>query len=529
MHGRINGGAALLAAVALSLTCGAAGAQAAESPTRRRLTPPSSWATRISRPPRRWSSRLPGAKRTLDGSPLAGADRPSPGVLAEIEATLERLLGAGSAGRPAGGGGASSGSARTRCATLIERLTADPGGTSASTLRSLTERFNELSRGRRRAARARPPRRSRRTTPASRGGARPAPAGSTRLTRPACGDLPDGPAVRGRRAVKITVRCPAQVASSCQVTVLARVQRRASTRARRIAVRSGESRTVQLRFTRPVPGRPPGRAPVGRRTDEVRHDDADERARDKGESPALTATKLPPDRGPAARKSRRASRLGRFGRWRSAPARSSRSSASRSSSRTSGSTARARRGARAGRRPAASATPTCTRASGADPSGYAPTVLGHEGAGVVEAIGEGVTSLAPGDHVSRCSRRSAASASTAVRQDEHLPGDPRAAEPRLPPRRDHAAAPRRRADPPLHGHQHVRRGDGDARGRAREGRPRGAARRALHAGLRGDDRHRRGDLHRQGRARLDLRDLRRGPRRARRGGGLRARPAPSGS
>src|SRR4051795_4710013 len=38
-------------------------------------------------------------------------------------------------------------------------------------------------------------------------------------------------------------------------------------------------------------------------------------------------------------------------------------------------------------------------ASGADPSGYAPTVLGHEGSGVVEAVGEGVTSLAPGDHV----------------------------------------------------------------------------------------------------------------------------------
>src|SRR4051812_11276761 len=38
-------------------------------------------------------------------------------------------------------------------------------------------------------------------------------------------------------------------------------------------------------------------------------------------------------------------------------------------------------------------------ASGADPSGYAPTVLGHEGAGVVERVGEGVTSLAPGDHV----------------------------------------------------------------------------------------------------------------------------------
>jgi len=38
-------------------------------------------------------------------------------------------------------------------------------------------------------------------------------------------------------------------------------------------------------------------------------------------------------------------------------------------------------------------------ASGADPSGYAPTVLGHEGAGVVEKVGEGVASLAPGDHV----------------------------------------------------------------------------------------------------------------------------------
>jgi S-(hydroxymethyl)glutathione dehydrogenase/alcohol dehydrogenase len=38
-------------------------------------------------------------------------------------------------------------------------------------------------------------------------------------------------------------------------------------------------------------------------------------------------------------------------------------------------------------------------ASSADPSGYAPTVLGHEGAGVVERVGDGVTSLAPGDHV----------------------------------------------------------------------------------------------------------------------------------
>ena len=38
-------------------------------------------------------------------------------------------------------------------------------------------------------------------------------------------------------------------------------------------------------------------------------------------------------------------------------------------------------------------------ASGVDPSGYAPTVLGHEGAGFVEKVGEGVRSVVPGDLV----------------------------------------------------------------------------------------------------------------------------------
>jgi len=38
-------------------------------------------------------------------------------------------------------------------------------------------------------------------------------------------------------------------------------------------------------------------------------------------------------------------------------------------------------------------------ASGVDPSGYLPTVLGHEGAGFVERVGEGVTTLSPGDLV----------------------------------------------------------------------------------------------------------------------------------
>ena len=37
--------------------------------------------------------------------------------------------------------------------------------------------------------------------------------------------------------------------------------------------------------------------------------------------------------------------------------------------------------------------------SGADPEGIFPAILGHEGGGIVEAIGEGVTSVAVGDHV----------------------------------------------------------------------------------------------------------------------------------
>jgi S-(hydroxymethyl)glutathione dehydrogenase / alcohol dehydrogenase len=37
--------------------------------------------------------------------------------------------------------------------------------------------------------------------------------------------------------------------------------------------------------------------------------------------------------------------------------------------------------------------------SGADPEGNFPAVLGHEGGGVVQEVGEGVTSVRPGDHV----------------------------------------------------------------------------------------------------------------------------------
>jgi len=37
--------------------------------------------------------------------------------------------------------------------------------------------------------------------------------------------------------------------------------------------------------------------------------------------------------------------------------------------------------------------------SGADPEGAFPSILGHEGAGIVESVGLGVTNVKPGDYV----------------------------------------------------------------------------------------------------------------------------------
>ena len=149
-------------------------------------------------------------------------------------------------------------------------------------------------------------------------------------------------------------------------------------------------------------------------------------------------------------------------------------------------------------------------ASGVDPSGYAPTVLGHEGAGVVEALGEGVSSLQVGDHVvtlfsPQCREcvhclSPKTNICLAIRDQQgrgYLPdGTTRLS-------RDW------RSDPPFHGHVHVCRVHGHAGDRAREGLARGAARPRVPVRLRAVDRSRRGDVHGQGRAGLDVRRLRR--------------------
>jgi S-(hydroxymethyl)glutathione dehydrogenase/alcohol dehydrogenase len=53
--------------------------------------------------------------------------------------------------------------------------------------------------------------------------------------------------------------------------------------------------------------------------------------------------------------------------------------------------------------------------SGADPEGIFPSILGHEGGGIVEAIGPGVTSVAVGDHVIPLYTPECGSASSASR------------------------------------------------------------------------------------------------------------------
>ena len=63
--------------------------------------------------------------------------------------------------------------------------------------------------------------------------------------------------------------------------------------------------------------------------------------------------------------------------------------------------------------------------SGEDPEGLFPAILGHEGAGVVADVGEGVTSVAPGDHVIPLLRTGMPPVRVLPeRQDQPLPVDP---------------------------------------------------------------------------------------------------------
>ena len=112
---------------------------------------------------------------------------------------------------------------------------------------------------------------------------------------------------------------------------------------------------------------------------------------------------------------------------------------------------------------------------GLDSEGLFPSVLGHEGAGIVREVGAGVTSVAPGDHViplytPECRQCK----SCLVGQDQPVHRDPRDAGQGADARRHDALQLQGPADLPLHGlldllelHRAARdRGGEDPRGRA---------------------------------------------------------------
>ena len=137
-----------------------------------------------------------------------------------------------------------------------------------------------------------------------------------------------------------------------------------------------------------------------------------------------------------------------------------------------------------------------------------PFLLGHEAAGIVEAVGEGVTDVAPGDFVI-LNWRAVCGNCRACRRGEpwYCFATHNAAQ-----KMTLASGP---GTLPRPGHRRVRREDPRPRRAVHQGQPRGQTRGRRAARLRGHGRHRRGDQHRQGRpGRLDRRHrLRRGRQR----------------
>ena len=136
--------------------------------------------------------------------------------------------------------------------------------------------------------------------------------------------------------------------------------------------------------------------------------------------------------------------------------------------------------------------------SGEDPEGVFPAVLGHEGAGIVVEVGEGVTSVKPGDHViplytpecrqcpSCLSRKTNLCTAIRATQGQGLMPD--------------GTSRFSFQGKPIHHYMGCSTFSeyGGGRGLAGEGEPGGEPGAHLPARLRRDHRHRRGPQHRQG-------------------------------
>jgi threonine dehydrogenase-like Zn-dependent dehydrogenase len=107
--------------------------------------------------------------------------------------------------------------------------------------------------------------------------------------------------------------------------------------------------------------------------------------------------------------------------------------------------------------------------SGSDPEGAFPSILGHEGGGIVEEVGAGVTSVKVGDHVIPLYTPECGEVQVLqVGQDQSLSGDSRDAGQGPDAGRHEPLLEQGQADPAFHGHVHVLRVHGAARDRGRE-------------------------------------------------------------
>ena len=138
---------------------------------------------------------------------------------------------------------------------------------------------------------------------------------------------------------------------------------------------------------------------------------------------------------------------------------------------------------------------------GFDSEGIFPSILGHEGAGIVREVGPGVTSVKPGDHVIPLYTPECRQCKSCLSQKTNLCTAIRATQGKgVMPDGTSRFSLQGQADLPLHGlldllelHRAARnRGGEDPRGRA--------VRQELLHRLRRDDRRRRGGQHRQGHA-----------------------------
>ena len=151
---------------------------------------------------------------------------------------------------------------------------------------------------------------------------------------------------------------------------------------------------------------------------------------------------------------------------------------------------------------------------GKDSEGIFPSILGHEGAGIVREVGEGVTSVAVGDHVIPLYTPECRQCKSCLSRKTNLCTAIRATQGKgVMPDGTSRFRLGSRDDPPLYGLLDLLELHGDARDRRRQG-PRGrAVRQDLLHRLRSHHRRRSGDLDRGRRARLERRRLR--PRRDR--------------